>query len=190
MSLVPTTPPLVLLLIFLAGTADMTIGTLRMILSVAGLRWQAALSGAVQITFFVIAISGIVAYLGDVFAVLVYAVGYGTGVWTGMWLEERIALGYRVIHIINNQQVSVASYLRENGMRCTRIDGSGRDGPVEFAVVIVRRRELGRVLKLVHEVNPNAFVSVERAERPLGGTVTGDIIAVRDTWFRRLARRA
>ncbi len=174
-------------LVFVAGMADVSFGTGRMLMIAAGLRWQAALLAMVQVAVFVGAISAVVNNLNNPFAILGYVLGWGIGTLLGMWVEERIAHGYRLIQVINtNREVAVADHLRDAGIRVTQMEGYGMRGPVEVAMTVIRRRELVRTRERIMEIAPDAFITVERAERPLGGaTVAADLRSRRWPWVKQ-----
>ncbi|MPZ97892.1 MAG: DUF2179 domain-containing protein [Dehalococcoidia bacterium] len=178
-------------LIFLGRIADVSLGTIRMIMTIAGMRWWASTLGFVELVIWVLAVGGVVNNLTNVLAIIAYAGGFAAGTVIGIWLEERIALGYRVLHIMNNDpMVSVSTHLRDHAYRVTRLEGMGLSGPVEIAVAVIRRRSLQSVTRLIEEVAPRAFVSVERADRPMGGmSVSGDPRTARWPWLWRSFRK-
>jgi uncharacterized protein YebE (UPF0316 family) len=57
--------------------------------------------------------------------------------------------------------VELAEALRERGFGVTEFEGRGRDGKVEVAHTVVRRRQIDEVLQVVDKWDPDAFVSVE-----------------------------
>jgi len=91
------------------------------------------------------------------------------GTLVGMTIEQRIAVGYRVVRVINPRLgLDLAGALRTLGYTATRLDGHDRDGPVEIVFVPVRRKSVPRLLERIAGVTPDAFFSVERAERVSG----------------------
>lgn len=166
-------------LIFLARICDVSVGTIRTIIVMSGHQFIAALLGFVEVTIWVFAVAGALKYLSEPIAVVSYAGGFAAGVLVGMWLEERIALGYRVVRIISrNGEINLAEKLRERGHRVTRVRGEGREGPVEIDFLVIRRRQLGQVRRFIAEHAPQAFYTVGRVERPGGGEAA-------DTRFNR-----
>ena len=170
-------PELLLLpaLIFLGRIADTSIGTVRIVLLIAGSRWTAALLGFVEVSIWALATGGVVSNLDNPLTVGAFAGGFSVGVLIGIAIEERIALGFRVIHVYNNNPaIDVSARLREHGYRVTRLEGHGLEGAVETAVLLIRRRSLRRARELIEETAPQAFVTIERAERPLGALPPAD----------------
>lgn len=160
---------LIPLLIFVARIFDVSIGTVRMIMVISGHRVASAALGFVEVLIWVLAVGGAVEHLSNPVAVLAFAGGFATGTLVGMTIEKRLAIGFRVVRVINAKPgLDLADSLRERGYTATRIDGRDRDGPVEIVFVTVRRRAVPELLDRIAEVTPSAFLSVERAERVSG----------------------
>jgi uncharacterized protein YebE (UPF0316 family) len=181
-----TTPLYIPALIFLARIIDVSLGTMRMILTINGHRWWAGLLGFVEVAIWALALAGMVIYLDNPLAIVGYAGGFAVGTVVGLFIEERVAVGYRTLQIINaNPEIQVAPRLREGGFRATSLPGFGQYGPVEVVLLVIRRRSLGQVLRIVEDVAPRAFVSVERADRP-SGEAFGTLLGARRSRLRAL----
>jgi len=152
-------------LIFIARIADVSIGTIRMIFVIAGWQLRASALGFVEVVIWALAIGGLVQSITNPVLLLAYAGGFSAGNLVGMWIESRLALGTRVVQVINRDTSGdLPNTLRDRGYRVTTVSGKGRDGPVEIAYAVVRRRAMPRILALIHEHAPKAIVTVERAE--------------------------
>ncbi|MBC8932302.1 hypothetical protein IAI15_38565, partial [Escherichia coli] len=68
--------------------------TVRLLLTMKGYRYLAALSSVFEMIIYVVALSLVLDNLNNIANVLAYAVGFGVGIIVGMKIEERIALGY------------------------------------------------------------------------------------------------
>lgn len=169
------------LLIFVARILDVSIGTVRMIMVIAGHRIVSAALGFIEVLIWALAAGGVVKHLDNPLALLAFAGGFATGTLIGMAVEQRLAIGYRVVRVINPKPgIDLAGAIRSKGFVATRIDGRGRDGPVEIVFLTVRRRVVRELLDAVGEITPEAFVSVERAEKVTGFT---PIIGVKNDRF-------
>jgi len=159
-------------LIFLARIADTSLGTVRIVVLVTGRRVLPAFLGFIEVAIWVLATGGVVSNLDNPLTVIAFAGGFAVGTMLGLWIEERIALGYRVVQVINRDPaIYVAARLRELDYRVTRVDGHGLHGPVEIAILVIRRRRLHAVRALLEEIAPAAFVTIERADTPFSGTL-------------------
>ena len=163
------------LAIFIARVVDVALGVLRNLYANQGMRWQAGLAGFFEILLWVFAIAGVVSSLDDPATILAFAGGYAVGTMVGIWLEERIALGYRVIRVMNiHQEVDVGLLLRAQGFRATQLTGHGYGGPVEVVLAMVPRRQVRRVRELISDAVPDAFYTIERVDRAVGGSMPAD----------------
>jgi uncharacterized protein YebE (UPF0316 family) len=166
------------LLIFFARLCDVPLGTMRMILTIGGHRWVAAALGFFEVIIWVLAVGTAIRHLTSPVALVAYGAGFASGVLVGMWLEDRIALGFRMVRVIyagGDGEASLCEALRERGYRVTRVPGEGRDGPVEIAFLVIPRRRLPELRAALGALAPDAFVTVERVDRVVGGGLTGGI---------------
>lgn len=153
---------LVPLLIFLARIVDVSIGTLRIMVVSRGLRGYASLLGFFEVLIWLIAIGQVLQNLTGWVSYISYAAGFAAGTYVGMTIERRLTYGMSIIRIVVPLgDENLAQKLRELGIRVTRIDGSGAQGPVQVLFSIVRRKQLAEVLKIVKLESPEAFYSVE-----------------------------
>lgn len=158
------------LLIFAARVCDVSLGTMRTLMLMSGNRWLTPILGFCEVIIWVLAVSGVLTHLNNWFAILAYGGGFATGIMMGQLIEDRIAMGYRILRVINtNRELDLSARLRECGYRVTKVDGHGRDGPVEMAFLVVPRRKVRPVQATLREEAPHAFVTVERVDRPSGG---------------------
>ena len=173
------------LLVFAARICDVSIGTVRMIMVISGHRLASAVLGFLEVLIWVLAVGGVVGNLSDPFTVLAFAGGFATGTLVGMTIENRLAIGFRVVRVINQApELGLAGVLRESGYTATRIDGHDRTGPAEIVFIPVRRRNVPALLERVAQVAPEAFLSVERAERVSGFVPVAGTRIDRSPWGR------
>ncbi len=160
------------LLIFFARICDVPIGTVRMIFVIAGSKYVAAALGFFEVIIWALAVGGVIAYLKNPVALVAYGAGFSAGTLIGMSIEEKIAIGLRMIRVINpHAEVSIAKALRESGYKVTAIAGEGQKGPVEVAFFAVKRRNVPKVMEIVERLTPEAFVTIERADRAASVTL-------------------
>ena len=83
-------------LIFLARVLDVSFGTIRIIFISRGQKLLAPLIGFFEILIWLVAIGKVMQNLGNVYCHIAYAGGFAAGNFTGMWIEEKLAMGYGV----------------------------------------------------------------------------------------------
>jgi len=156
-----------MLLIFLLRVVDMGCDTLRMLFVVRGKKKLAWGLGFIQSVVFVMAISSVLTNLDNPLLVIGYACGFATGNVVGMYIEERLAIGYSSIRVVSSRRGTlVAEKLRDAGFAVTEIPARGRDGMVTVLNISVHRKNVDRVDTIVLETDPEAFITLEDV-RPL-----------------------
>jgi uncharacterized protein YebE (UPF0316 family) len=158
------------LFVFCLRLTDVTLGTLRILMTVRGRKFLAGMIGFVEVTIFAVAISHVVNNAGNVWNVLGYAGGFAAGTMVGMTIEEHLALGFTVVRIISAAaSTPLAETIRRAGFGATEITGRGMNHAVNILEVTVRRADLPTVLQIVDQVDNKAFVTVEEARRVYRG---------------------
>jgi uncharacterized protein YebE (UPF0316 family) len=136
--------------------------TTRMLLAMRNARLAVPVIGFFEVMIWIFAVGSAIRNLDSPLHVLGYAGGFAAGNVVGLWLEEKLAMGLASIQIVSRfGGVELAEALREQGYGVTQFAGQGRDGKVEVAHTVVRRRHIEDVLRVVDRWNPEAFVSVE-----------------------------
>ena len=154
------------MLIFVLRVANMSLDTLRLVLVVRGQRLLAAAAGFLEALIFVLVLAQVLRDLTNIWNVLAYAGGYSGGILVGMWLEERLALGFGHVRVITAPDKAVAATLRAMGFAVTELRGQGRAGEVSVINCTVQRRDVGRVQAAIKSVDEAAFITVDEI-RPL-----------------------
>ena len=150
------------LLIFLARVTDVTIGTIRIIFISRGFRIFSALAGFFEILIWLFALGQIMNNLTSIVNYIAYAGGFSAGIFVGMTIESRIALGYQVIRVITQREATeLEEHLRQADHIVTAVDAEGGRGPVKILFTVVRRKHLPKVIEEIKRFNPRAFYTVE-----------------------------
>lgn len=172
--------PIGAVLIFLLRIMDVSMAMIRMILAVRGKRGMAAFIGFFEVLIWIVAVGQALQHVDSLPHLVGYAGGFATGNYVGVWLEGRFAIGVNVVQAICRVHPedgelrggkAAAAALREAGFAVTEIQGKGRESDVEILNVVVPRRNVPRVLALIGENDPDAFVSVEEVRTTRGGYV-------------------
>ena len=149
------------LLIFVARVADVSMGTLRMILVARGIRWLAPLIGFFEVLIWLVAVGQTIQHLSNVICYLSFSVGFATGTFVGMLVESRLCIGKAVIRTITNKEAfGLVESLREANCGVTTVDAQGATGPVKIIFSVVERRDLTRVVGLIKTFDPQAFYTI------------------------------
>jgi uncharacterized protein YebE (UPF0316 family) len=150
------------LVIFLLRIVDVSMATMRQLLVMRNSRMAAPVIGFFEVLIWIFAVGSAIRNMGSPWHVLGYASGFAVGNVVGLWLEEKLAMGLASIQIVSRTGgVELATALRDRGFGVTAWAGQGRDGKVEVAHTVVKRRQIVEVLAVVDTCDPDAFVSVE-----------------------------
>ena len=150
------------LLIFLARIVDVSMDTIRLIFIARGFKKFAPLIGFFQVLVWIITITRIMANLDNWTCYVAYAAGFAAGNFTGMILEEKLALGVEMIRVITQRKAdNLISALIDNGFPVTTVNATGSFGEVSVLYIIVSRKYISKVLDLIRLYNPRAFYTIE-----------------------------
>ena len=150
------------LLVFLARVSDVTLGTLRIAFISKGEKYLAPMFAFFEMLIWLFAISQIAQHMDNVVFYLAYAAGFASGVFVGIKVEEKLALGTRLIRTITGKDAGeLIERLRESGYGVTSVQGTGAAGDVNVIYSVIKRSEMTHYVNLVMRLNPNAFYSIE-----------------------------
>jgi uncharacterized protein YebE (UPF0316 family) len=150
------------LAIFGLRVADMTMDTLRLLFVIRGRKALAWSFGFAQTSIWVVAISSVLKHVDNIWNIVGYAAGFATGTVVGILIEERLAVGHGHVRIISPLRGSaLAEAIRASGYAVTELAGRGKDGTVAVLTCSVRRRDVTRITRQAHAIDPDAFVTIE-----------------------------
>lgn len=133
--------------------------TLRTIFLVKNITFLAAILGMVEMLIYVFGLS--LVFNGDqsFLAMLVYAIGFGLGIFLGTLIEKKLAVGY-ILTMINTQNKNdeLSNYLREEGFAVTTFVGEGRDSERYKYEILTKRNRESELFDIVKQFEPNAFI--------------------------------
>jgi uncharacterized protein YebE (UPF0316 family) len=148
--------------IFSIRVFELTLDTLRVLFILRGRKAIAWVVGFGQALLFTLAITIVLQNLDNFLNVIGYAAGFATGVVVGMFIEERLAIGFTHLRLISPRLGSaIADKLRDQGYAVTEIPGRGKDGTVTIISCNVMRRHVGQVTAMVNEIDSDTFVTAE-----------------------------
>lgn len=158
------------LLIFVMRLTDVSMGTVRTIMVMRGMRKVAAAIGFVEVSIWVVAVSRVIGNLDSIWNVLGYGGGFAAGTLLGMWIENRLALGHVYVHIVSmSKGRELSKRLRDAGHGATLLQAEGQSGPVHIIDVVTPRKKVQEIIKLVNTVDARSFVTVEEARQVVRG---------------------
>ena len=161
-----------LLMIFVAKVIEVSLTTLRTVFVSRGEKLYSSAIAFVEIIIWLVVASAV---LNDITEnpgrMVVYALGYTTGSYVGLMIEEKLGLGYSNVQVITNVEDGkiMANALREFGNAVTTIDGHGRDSKRVILSTYVKRKKKDEVLQRVEELEIQGVVTVSETQKIYGG---------------------
>ncbi len=150
------------LLIFTARTCDVTLATLRNVFIARNIRKIVPVLGFFEVLIWLIAVSQTIKNLNNIACYIGFAGGYSMGIYVGLAIEQKLALGKQVIRIITNQDTTeLTKAMYDARMGVTTIDGKGAKGPVKVIFSTLKRKDVELVDKMISKYAPNAFYTIE-----------------------------
>lgn len=150
------------LLICLARTADVTLGTIRIIFISRGHHVLAPLLGFFEVLIWLLAMSQIMQNLNNIMNYLAFAGGFALGNYLGLIINDRLAIGYVMVRIITSEATdAIMRRLYEAGFGTTAMNARGALSQTQALFTVVKKKELQRLMALLNTLIPRAFITVE-----------------------------
>ena len=164
---------LIALLIFAVRVIATSLDTIRLILTMRSSKIWVWLLGFFNSMLWVVTFAFVLSDINNLVNVIFYAAGFATGNVMGMWIEDKLAVGFAEVRVISSKWgAAILDELRENNFAVTEIPARGKDGMVSVITSSVRRSQVQDIEKLVRNIDQDAFITTE------------DVVAVRRGFWR------
>jgi len=145
-----------------ARILDVSLGTLRSVSVIHGRRRMAFLLGFVEVLIWVVVVSQVIATVRDnAWYAVAYALGFATGNFLGITLEQKFAFGKQVVRVFTRRGPDVAAALRLEGIPVTEFEGRGKDGPIQMLFIELGRKDATRTLEKIRGLDPWCYYVVD-----------------------------
>ena len=150
------------IIIFFSRVGDVTLGTLRHVLTSRGHKNISPILGFFEVLIWIIVVSQVMKQANNFACYIAWASGFAMGNYVGLLIEERIALGLQIIRIISHEDCSeMIAQLQKENHGITVIDAQGAKGPVKVILTVAKRTNIEQIIHIVVKYNPEAFYSIE-----------------------------
>jgi len=161
------------LMIFAIRVISISLDTLRLIFTMRRAKFWVWMLGFVNSMIWVLTFSFVLSDIENFLNIIVYGAGFATGNVLGMWIEDKLAIGFAEVRVISPKLgAAILDVMREQNYAVTEIPARGKDGMVSVITSSIRRSQIHEFEKLVREVDENAFITTE------------DVIAVQRGFWR------
>jgi len=163
-------PWLMVIIIFSINIVYVTFFTIRMIMTLKGYRYLAAMVSMVEVVIYIVGLGLVLDNLDQVQNLVAYAIGYGSGVVVGSIIEEKMALGYITVNVITSEQSQyLPKTLREKGYGVTDWAANGKDGDRQSMQILTPRKMELKLYMTIKEIDPKAFIIAYEPKSIHGG---------------------
>jgi uncharacterized protein YebE (UPF0316 family) len=103
----------------------------------------------------------------------IYALGYAMGLFVGILVEQKLAIGYSTIEVnINHDNDQLVNRLRELGYGVTVYTGDGKYGERKRLDILTQRKSEKELIRVVLSMESEAFIVAFEPKTFRGGYLT------------------
>ena len=160
-------------LIFFAKLVEVTITTIRVVLTARGNRVVASILAAIEITIWLIITSFVLTGISeDPMRAVAFGLAFVFGIYMGIFMEEKLALGLAQIEVIAESEIAneITAKFREHGYGVTTFRCEGLDGEKLSIVLKIHRKDVSLSMNLLRDY-PQLFVTITDIRKLPIGTI-------------------
>ena len=153
---------MIYLLIFVAKLLEVSISTVRVVLTSRGNKYTPGILAAVEITIWLIVTSTVLLGITeDPLRAVAYGVAFAAGVYLGVIIEDKLALGLSQIEVIAEYDLAkeITKELRDKGYGATTFICEGMDGQKLSIELKVQRKDVASTLNMLRK-HTDLFVTI------------------------------
>lgn len=166
-------PIVIAIIILLAKTLELSLSAIKTVFISKNKKSFAILFGFTECIVWALIVSAVITSLtSNVWWLLAYCIGYSLGIFIGLLIEEKIALGIRQVEFVVDDfnLLIIEQYLKENNYGFYVTDGYGKSGGLYIIKTIVQRKNETKVIKEIGEIaNWHFFTSTSDVSKTIGG---------------------
>ncbi|MBU1142501.1 MAG: DUF2179 domain-containing protein [Firmicutes bacterium] len=164
-----------LALIFFSKIIEVAIGTMRIILISKGYKKPGSILAFFEVLLWIFVASTVIMGMTDApLKGIIYALGFAIGVYIGSIIENKVAVGKILIHVISSKETSVdiISVLRQSGHGVTSLDAHGKDSDRVVLMIFANRKNKQTIIDLIESINSKAVIVANEVSIVSGGYVS------------------
>lgn len=148
--------------------------TLRTTFVVKGKKLQASFFALFEAIIYIVSLGIVFSDLKNIYNIIAYIAGYGLGIYIGGCIEEKLALGYRSIHVnLQNNNTDLTNYLRSIKFGVTSFVGEGISFEKRYRLEIISHRSREQeLISIINRYEPNSFIVSYEPTQFKGGYIT------------------
>lgn len=160
--------------IFLVRIIDVSLGTVRTVLTVKGKTLLATLTSFFEVfIWFLIVREALNTDETSIFVAISYAGGFATGTYLGMFISNKFIKGNLSLQIIISKDDQIVNKIRKEGYAVSIIDVKGKEHDKDKYMLFIEidKKRLNHLNDLVKSLDENAFVVVNETKYVQNGFI-------------------
>lgn len=148
--------------IFFVRILDVSLGTVRTIITIKGKAIIAAIVGFIEVfVWFLIVREALNTESTSIWIAISYSLGFATGTYIGSIISNKFIKGNFGIQVITDDY-SIIDVIRKNGYGVSVLDVEGHNKEYEKYMLLIEitNDKLNEIRKLIKSLDPNAFIIV------------------------------
>lgn len=161
--------------IFFVRILDVSLGTLRTMITVKGKILYASMVGFVEIfVWFLVVKEALNTDQTSIWIAISYSLGFATGTYIGGFLSKKFISGNLSVQVItDNAYPNMVNKLRSEGYGVTVIDVEGKNKEQEKNMLFIEisNKSFNHLQKIVKQLDHDAFIVVNETKYVLNGFI-------------------
>ncbi len=166
---------LLCLKIFFVRIIDVSLGTVRTLITVKGRTLLASMVGFIEVfVWFVIVKEALNTTETSLWIAIAYSLGFATGTYIGGYLSDRFIKGNFGVQVVtSNNNHKLIDVLRSEGYAVSVIDVKGQDKANEkyMLFIEIQKNNFEHLKKLIHSIDKKAFIVVNETKYVQNGYI-------------------
>ena len=161
--------------IFFVRIIDVSLGTVRTLITVKGRTLLASMVGFIEVfVWFVIVKEALNTTETSLWIAIAYSLGFATGTFIGGYLSDRFIKGNFGVQVVtSNNNHKLIDMLRKEGYAVSVIDVKGQDKANEkyMLFIEIQKNNFEHLKKLIHSIDQKAFIVVNETKYVQNGYI-------------------
>jgi len=154
--------------IFLVRILDVSLGTLRTIITVKGRNFLASLVGFIEVfVWFVIAREALNTDIDSIFIAISYSLGFATGTYIGGVLSDRFISGNLSVQVVmSSRDNKLVDILRSEGYGVSVMNIKGKDDHKNKYMLFIEidKKKMTKLKNIIKKYDEKAFIVVNETK--------------------------
>ena len=140
-------------LIVLARITDVSLDTIRTVSVIQGRRVFAAVLGFFEAVVYICAVAKVLLNMNQPVYALAYGLGFATGTYLGMVIEQRLAFGKQLVFLLTPKGPKLGQVLRAGDYNVAELKAHTREGDLTVICVEIARKEAQKLIAIASAVD-------------------------------------